>query len=130
MQVGADYYYFASVTEILQNTMEFVKFKENSDPIGVRVVEGWVLSYSIEFREWAPVEFECFPAVNGVAWKTHFGGTRNLSDYRSQRRLEHRLQSNWRRPRFDHRLHQRCDNVAGLLRRTWPDLCSCYRFYG
>ena len=34
------------------------------------------LSYSIEFREWAPVDFECFPAVNGVAWKTHFGGYR------------------------------------------------------
>ena len=30
--------------EILQNTMEFVKFKENPDPIGVRVVEGWALS--------------------------------------------------------------------------------------
>ncbi len=27
-----------------QNTMEFVKFKENPDPIGVRVVEGWALS--------------------------------------------------------------------------------------
>jgi hypothetical protein len=24
--------------------MEFVKFKENPDPIGVRVVEGWALS--------------------------------------------------------------------------------------
>lgn len=34
------------------------------------------LSYSIEFRDWAPVDFECFPAVNGVAWKTHFGGYR------------------------------------------------------
>ena len=30
--------------EILQNTMEFVKFKENPEPIGVRVVEGWALS--------------------------------------------------------------------------------------
>ncbi len=30
--------------EILQNTMEFVKFKKNPDPIGVRVVEGWALS--------------------------------------------------------------------------------------
>ena len=32
--------------EILQNTMEFVTFKENPDPIGVRVVEGWALSDS------------------------------------------------------------------------------------
>ena len=32
--------------EINQSTMEFVKFKENSDPIGVRVVEGWALSDS------------------------------------------------------------------------------------
>ncbi len=30
--------------EILQNTMEFVKFKMNPEPIGVRVVEGWALS--------------------------------------------------------------------------------------
>ena len=30
--------------EILQNTMEFVKFRENPEPIGVRVVEGWALS--------------------------------------------------------------------------------------
>ena len=30
--------------EILQNTMEFVKFKANPEPIGVRVVEGWALS--------------------------------------------------------------------------------------
>lgn len=30
--------------EVLQNTMEFVKFKENPAPIGVRVVEGWALS--------------------------------------------------------------------------------------
>ncbi len=30
--------------EFLQNTMEFVKFKQNPDPIGVRVVEGWALS--------------------------------------------------------------------------------------
>lgn len=32
--------------EIIQNTMEFVNFKENPDPIGVRVVEGWALSDS------------------------------------------------------------------------------------
>ena len=32
--------------EVLQNTMEFVQFKENPDPIGVRVVEGWALSDS------------------------------------------------------------------------------------
>ena len=30
--------------ETLQHTMEFVKFKENPEPIGVRVVEGWALS--------------------------------------------------------------------------------------
>ena len=30
--------------EIHQNTMEFVMFKENPEPIGVRVVEGWALS--------------------------------------------------------------------------------------
>lgn len=30
--------------EILQHTMEFVNFKDNPDPIGVRVVEGWALS--------------------------------------------------------------------------------------
>lgn len=30
--------------EVLQHTMEFVKFKENPDPAGVRVVEGWALS--------------------------------------------------------------------------------------
>ena len=29
---------------IKQNTMEFVKFKENPEPIGVRVVDGWALS--------------------------------------------------------------------------------------
>lgn len=32
--------------EILQNTMEFVMFRENPDPVGVRVVEGWALSDS------------------------------------------------------------------------------------
>ena len=32
--------------EILQNTMEFVNFKENPEPVGVRVVEGWALSDS------------------------------------------------------------------------------------
>jgi hypothetical protein len=30
--------------EFTQNTMEFVKFKDNPDPYGVRVVEGWALS--------------------------------------------------------------------------------------
>lgn len=34
------------------------------------------LSYSVEFEDWGPVDFECFPAVDGVAWKTHFGGHR------------------------------------------------------
>ena len=32
--------------EILQHTMEFVKFKDNHDECGVRVVEGWALSDS------------------------------------------------------------------------------------
>ena len=32
--------------EILQNTMEFVQFKDNGGDIGVRVVEGWALSDS------------------------------------------------------------------------------------
>ena len=30
----------------------------------------------MEFENWGPVDFECFPAVEGVAWKTHFGGYR------------------------------------------------------
>ncbi len=30
--------------EFLQNTMEFVKFKDNPDPICARVVESWALS--------------------------------------------------------------------------------------
>lgn len=32
------------------------------------------LSYSIEFPDWAPVNFKCWPSENGVAWKTEFGG--------------------------------------------------------
>ena len=32
--------------EITQHTMEFVKFKDNPEPIGCRVVEGWALSDS------------------------------------------------------------------------------------
>nr|WP_320024280.1 nuclear transport factor 2 family protein [uncultured Acetobacterium sp.] len=32
--------------EVSQNTMEFVKFKDNAGDIGVRVVEGWALSDS------------------------------------------------------------------------------------
>lgn len=36
--------------EITQNTMEFVTFKENPEPIGVRVVEGWALSDSPPLR--------------------------------------------------------------------------------
>ena len=31
------------------------------------------LSYSVEFKDWGPVDFECFPSIEGVAWKTHFG---------------------------------------------------------
>ncbi len=34
------------------------------------------LSYSVEFSDWAPIDFECWPAVEGVAWKSHFGGHR------------------------------------------------------
>lgn len=34
------------------------------------------LSYSIEFADWAPLDFECFPCVEGCAWKSHFGGHR------------------------------------------------------
>lgn len=34
------------------------------------------LSYSVEFPDWAPIDFECWPAVEGVAWKSHFGGHR------------------------------------------------------
>lgn len=34
------------------------------------------LSYSVEFNDWKPIDFECFPAIEGVAWKTHFGGYR------------------------------------------------------
>ena len=29
---------------IVQNTMEFVEFKDNPEPYGVRVVEGWAIS--------------------------------------------------------------------------------------
>lgn len=29
---------------VTQHTMEFVHFKDNPDPIGVRVIEGWALS--------------------------------------------------------------------------------------
>ncbi|MFV0400344.1 MAG: hypothetical protein ACK5LX_06945 [Oscillospiraceae bacterium] len=32
--------------EVVQHTMEFVNFKENPEPVGVRVVEGWALSDS------------------------------------------------------------------------------------
>lgn len=32
--------------EVNQNTMEFVKFKDNGGDIGVRVIEGWALSDS------------------------------------------------------------------------------------
>lgn len=32
--------------EILQHTMEFVHFKDNPEPVGVRVTEGWALSDS------------------------------------------------------------------------------------
>lgn len=32
------------------------------------------LSYSIEFPDWTALDFECWPSVEGVAWKSHFGG--------------------------------------------------------
>ena len=38
------------------------------------------LAYSIEFRDWAPIDFESFPTVEGAAWKTHFGGYRKKDD--------------------------------------------------
>ena len=38
------------------------------------------LSYSVEFKDWGPVDFECFPSIEGVAWKTHFGGHRKKDD--------------------------------------------------
>lgn len=38
------------------------------------------LSYSIEFKDWGPIDFECFPSVDGVAWKTHFGAHRKSDD--------------------------------------------------
>ena len=38
------------------------------------------LSYSIEFKDWGPIDFECFPSVDGVAWKTHFGAHRKKDD--------------------------------------------------
>ena len=34
------------------------------------------LSYSVEFEDWGPIDFESFPSVEGVAWKTHFGAKR------------------------------------------------------
>ena len=38
------------------------------------------LSYSVEFKDWGPIDFECFPCIEGVAWKTHFGGHRKKDD--------------------------------------------------
>ena len=38
------------------------------------------LSYSIEFKDWKPVDFECFPSFDGVAWKTRFGARRRKDD--------------------------------------------------
>ena len=38
------------------------------------------LSYSVEFKDWGPIDFECFPSIEGVAWKTHFGGHRKKDD--------------------------------------------------
>ncbi|MFA9378303.1 MAG: hypothetical protein ACERKZ_16400 [Lachnotalea sp.] len=32
------------------------------------------LSYSVEFPDWAPLNFEFWPAAEGVAWKSNFGG--------------------------------------------------------
>lgn len=34
----------ATGQEIKQNTMEFVKFKDNGGELGARVIEGWALS--------------------------------------------------------------------------------------
>ena len=52
----------------------------NTNPISVKdsaTMEA--LSYSIEFSDWAPIDFECWPAVEGVAWKSHFGGHRKTN---------------------------------------------------
>ena len=38
------------------------------------------LSYSVEFKDWGPIDFECFPSTDGVAWKTHFGAHRKSDD--------------------------------------------------
>jgi len=38
------------------------------------------LSYSVEFKDWGVLDFECFPSIEGVAWKTHFGGHRKKDD--------------------------------------------------
>lgn len=46
------------------------------------------LSYSVEFDDWKPIDFECFPGIEGVAWKTHFGGMRKK--HRSDRILKMR----------------------------------------
>ncbi len=34
------------------------------------------LSYSVEFDDFKPLEFECYPSIEGVAWKTRFGARR------------------------------------------------------
>ena len=34
------------------------------------------LSYSVEFDDWKPMDFESFPSIEGAAWKSHFGGRR------------------------------------------------------
>lgn len=34
------------------------------------------LSYSVEFNDWGPLDFDYWATPEGVAWKTHFGGYR------------------------------------------------------
>lgn len=34
------------------------------------------LSYSVEFNDWSPLDFDYWATPSGVAWKTHFGGYR------------------------------------------------------
>ena len=42
--------------EYPQQTMEFVEFKDNPEPIGVRVVEGWALSDSPLSEDQGPID--------------------------------------------------------------------------
>ena len=65
---GADYWspYFGNQTIDLE-----------SNPVSVEDSASLeALSYSVEFDNWGPIDFVYFPTPKGVAWKTHFEGTR------------------------------------------------------